>query len=513
MGLADTTVSHEYIRPRSFFAVTLGMFAASFGLSLVLRYYSLFPSVIDSDESLYLIIAQQWLRGALPYQSVWDQHSVGLPAFFAIIQFFFAGSVAAVRLTATLAVAGTATIIYSTVRLLERQHLAAAIAALFYIAWTSRWWGFSANCELYLNVLIASAMYILIGETISPSSGRRQLFRYCVASLLLGLAVQVKHVAVAETALFFCVLYALNRRADPHWKFALIASAAFCFLLPSGVVLLYFAAHGLLAEYLQAVIFYNVAYLGVHPALTTIATRVPHSFIVPIFIIIGSALAIWRRRDWHPWLVLGWAAAAMIDAAIPGQFWGHYFILLLPAAALLIGYWAALVERKWSSSDAQSRQTRILLVATAFLACNPFGIYSDIMKTRGRIAEDVPRSIASMIGPLPDHYIFVFNYQPIIYFLTNARLPSKHASPSEWGENYHRAAGVDPVAEMDNVFRHDPTFVIFIDSDVLRMGTAVMQRLHDHLSSYERYGAVLDKRSMGKPLMVEIYKRRTSGTP
>ena len=77
MGLADTTVSHEYIRPRSFFAVTLGMFAASFGLSLVLRYYSLFPSVIDSDESLYLIIAQQWLRGALPYQSVWDQHSEG----------------------------------------------------------------------------------------------------------------------------------------------------------------------------------------------------------------------------------------------------------------------------------------------------------------------------------------------------------------------------------------------------------------------------------------------------
>ena len=89
MRSADIPASHKYVRPRPFFAGTLGVFAASFGLALALRYYSLFPSAIDADESLYLIIAQHWLRGELPYQTVWDQHSVGLPAFFAIIQFFF----------------------------------------------------------------------------------------------------------------------------------------------------------------------------------------------------------------------------------------------------------------------------------------------------------------------------------------------------------------------------------------------------------------------------------------
>ena len=88
---------------------------------MALRYYFLFPSVIDTDESLYLIIAQHWLRGELPYQSIWDQHSVGLPAFFAIVQSFFVGSVAAIRVTAALAVATIATIVYITARLLERD--------------------------------------------------------------------------------------------------------------------------------------------------------------------------------------------------------------------------------------------------------------------------------------------------------------------------------------------------------------------------------------------------------
>ena len=153
-----------------------------------------------------------------------------------------------------------------------------------------------ANCELYLNVLIAGAMYILIAETLSPSPWRRQFFRYCIASLLLGIAVQVKQVAVAETALFFCVLYALHRRSDLHRKASLLASAAFCFLLPSLVVVLYFAAHGLIADYLQAVVFYNVAYLGVHPTLAEVATRVPRSFIVPFAIVIVSTLPFGAAR-------------------------------------------------------------------------------------------------------------------------------------------------------------------------------------------------------------------------
>lgn len=513
MGSAGIEIPREHILRRSSYAETLVILAASFGLSLALRYYSLFPSVIDTDESLYLIIAQHWLRGELPYQSIWDQHSVGLPAFFAIVQSFFVGSVAAIRVTAALAVATTATIVYITARLLERQRLASAIAALFYIAWTARWWGLPANCELYLNVLIAGAMYILIAETLSPSPWRRQFFRYCIASLLLGIAVQVKQVTVAETALFFCVLYALHRRSDLHRKASLLASAAFCFLLPSLVVVLYFAAHGLIADYLQAVVFYNVAYLGVHPTLAEVATRVPRSFIVPFAIVIVSTFAIWRSGDGRLRLVLGWAIAATIDAVIPGQFWGHYFILLLPAAAILTGYLATLVERGWPLSTMQALRARIVVATAAFLVCNPLGIYSDMMKARDLVASDVPRSIARMTGPLRDDYIFVFNYQPIIYFLTAARVPTKHVLPGEWGENYRNAAGVHPIEELDNIFQHDPTYVIFIDSDVVRMGAPVMQRLHDHLSHYALYGAIVDRRSMPEPLTVEVYKRRETSAP
>src|SRR5260370_578985 len=51
-------------------------------LTCVIRAPSWHPSVVavDGDEAVYLVIAQQWLGGHLPYVTAWDQHPVGLPA-------------------------------------------------------------------------------------------------------------------------------------------------------------------------------------------------------------------------------------------------------------------------------------------------------------------------------------------------------------------------------------------------------------------------------------------------
>src|SRR5260370_3014153 len=51
-------------------------------LTCVIRAPSWHPSVVavDGDEAVYLVIAQQWLGGHLPYVTAGDPHPVGLAA-------------------------------------------------------------------------------------------------------------------------------------------------------------------------------------------------------------------------------------------------------------------------------------------------------------------------------------------------------------------------------------------------------------------------------------------------
>jgi hypothetical protein len=47
-------------------------------VAFVARAFTLFTASIDADEGVYLVMAQQWQHGGLPYIAVWDQHPPGL---------------------------------------------------------------------------------------------------------------------------------------------------------------------------------------------------------------------------------------------------------------------------------------------------------------------------------------------------------------------------------------------------------------------------------------------------
>src|SRR6185437_12709183 len=92
----------------------------------MLRAFSFRVAGLDWDESLYIVMAQRWLQGGLPYVAVWDQHPAGLPALFA-------DGLLAARLAALLAVAGTACLLFAAWDRLAGQRLAGALAAAIYL--------------------------------------------------------------------------------------------------------------------------------------------------------------------------------------------------------------------------------------------------------------------------------------------------------------------------------------------------------------------------------------------
>jgi 4-amino-4-deoxy-L-arabinose transferase-like glycosyltransferase len=152
--------------------------------AFALRVASFRVSVIDWDESLYLVIVQRWLQGALPYVSVWDQHPIGLPALLLVLTWIGCETLLAARVAGTLAVAATAAVLYLFgTRLLSRPSVG-LLAGIMYIIYMNRYQSLPANTELFTNLLVTSAAYILWRVAMTAASaGRLRTGSVCAAGL------------------------------------------------------------------------------------------------------------------------------------------------------------------------------------------------------------------------------------------------------------------------------------------------------------------------------------------
>lgn len=99
-------------------------------LALALRAPSFGATGLDWDESLYVVMAQRWLEGGLPYVAVWDQHPVGLPALLAASTWLIGDGLLAARIASLLAVAGTAALLYGVLARRANAPLAGAFGRI-----------------------------------------------------------------------------------------------------------------------------------------------------------------------------------------------------------------------------------------------------------------------------------------------------------------------------------------------------------------------------------------------
>src|SRR3954447_25403913 len=80
-------------------------------IAVCMRAFSFSTTGLDWDESFYVVIAQRWLAGSVPYAELWDIHPMGVPAMFALGTWLVGDGLLAARLEALLAVAGTAALL------------------------------------------------------------------------------------------------------------------------------------------------------------------------------------------------------------------------------------------------------------------------------------------------------------------------------------------------------------------------------------------------------------------
>ena len=473
-------------------------------VAIVARVHGLFISSIDADEGVYLVIAQNWLLGWLPYVGVWDQHPPGLPAILAIVQNIVPDPVIGARLAAVIATMVTALLMHRfCVRYFHRPGVG-LIAALLYIICISRWTGLAANTEVFNNACTTSAAYLLYGASRAPSAGP---LRAVMAALILGVGLQIKYVIFPE-AVMLCLgylfgTYRLNRDLRSLARIAGLLILAGCF--PTGIAILYFWSHGALRAFLEANIGSNIAYLQIMLPLSSVLRFSASGIapVVPSILLAGYVMMRFIRRRSFPilspaaWILL-WGAAALIDVCLPLKFWPHYYFALYPPACIG-GVLALCIE-------AENRRIRfaaglIALFMVAILLWVRGGVRASFVSEADAppvVAEFLRQSGAQDLG------VFVYNYEPVIYALAGVRPPTPYVEGYEmtW---FSQSSNVNGVAEIQRVMDLSPDFVVLCAKQAGERVPDVLDDLMEHrLATYHLVHHIQDR---SDDCMARIYKR------
>lgn len=429
---------------------------------LLLRALGFLPSVMDWDESLYAIQAREWMRGGWPLVAAWDMHPIGAPAMFAATMQIFGPSIFAIRLLGVVAVSATGWALFVAARAAGAGPATGYAAALLYAGHSVVLGGMPVNTEILFAPFTAAALALAIHAACRPQQPPAW-WRLCAMGLLVGWALLIKPVAVAEGCLAFAVLV-----WAPWWRGSLstpralgfaAAYALLCALPTLGFGVIY-AAMGELDAYLDGTFYAPFRYAqggagGDAPwRIANAMATVLWLFLLAIAGLVLAPGGALRR------LGLAWFLAATLAVAGPAQFFQHYFLIWLPPLSLL----AAMGVMALSLRLAPARPAALFALLLALVALSPWRQDTATRLGRGpaMMGPDVPARIAALIAEElpPGEAIFVPNYQPIIYLLANAGIPTRFPFPVHLTGAFANLAGNSTDGEVGRILAAKPRFIV-----------------------------------------------------
>jgi hypothetical protein len=433
----------------------------------------------ERDEGEYAYMGQLMLDGIPPYGSAYSLKLPGIHMAYAVIMGVFGQSVVAVHLGLLIINLATILVLHRIgAKLFNRATGLAAGAFFAVISVGQEVQGIFANAEHFVILPAMGGLLLLIDS--AKATGRWRVF---ASGLLFGAAVLVKQHGAFFAAFGGLFLFHCECRRDPFDK---NDAAARLTLFTAGVI----APFGLTSLLLLwsgvfgAFWFWTVTYAQVYIGHFTLAEGMDVG-LMQVNAISGSAWAIWllaglgatamfssrALRRYAPFL--GGLAVASVLAVVPGfYFRSHYFVLMLPAVALLAAVGVASAGRFFSRLGPATSQTTIPLLLS-LLACAS-SIYQQrdfLFQMTGVEASAAtygtypfPESIelARYIEERtsPEDRIVVFGSEPQIYFYTHLRAATRFLYLGEIFRSPQYAS--EMLAQMrTEVTNLNPKFLVF----------------------------------------------------
>jgi MFS family permease len=298
---------------------------------------------LERDEGEYAYGGQLILQG-LPDDAPLYNIKPAIYITYALIQAVFGQTHSGIHLGLLVVNAATVFVLFFLAKRLFDPATAVAVAAAFAVLSVGRSvQGFSANREHFV-ILPALAGILLVLRAI-----RRQTWlSLLTGALLLGISFIMKpnglfFIAFAGLYLLFCEI----KRRPFNWKVFMGKGLVFAFavVVPFALICLVLWWRGLFRIFCLWTFEYSRQYASAMPislGLRMLEKRVPYvtgpALLLWIMAGFGLISLLWykRARD-HAIFVVGFVLFSLL-AVCPGLYFRpHYFILLLPAAALLAG--------------------------------------------------------------------------------------------------------------------------------------------------------------------------------
>ena len=204
-----------------------------------------------------------------------------------------------------------------------------------------------ANAENFMLLLNISAGYLIL-RSLDQEIIHRKSRILVLAGLILGLSFLFKIVAIFDFAAFIAFLFFANysKRILDIFKIEnfirevkSLAPFIIGFFIPITVVIIYFLFNHAFKEFLTAVLFSNIGYIGYGNKFI-----IPQGFLIFKLMLLGSfSLIIFLKRKTYglPFAFVSlWLGFSLFNAYFSQRPYTHYVLVLLPAFCLIIGFFA-----------------------------------------------------------------------------------------------------------------------------------------------------------------------------
>ncbi len=422
--------------------------AAILTLSTLLR-LAFLHEPFEMDEGQYAGIAQEILRGGLPYRDAIEIKPPGAFYLYALAITTFGATTEAIRIFTALYAGMTLLAVYAVTRALSGVRGALWGALIFGVYSTfPLLQGSGCNTEVFLLLPLTAGAWFFIT---AADQGKRSYLHG--AGLCAGIALLIKPVALPLVALQLLLILFLPP-ATGRIKSAALNLAAF--ILPLGLCALatfsYFFLKGGLDDLLYWTFEFPRHYResgagGLTPAKAL--NYLASSLLVPA--LLGLPSALWlgvTRRTMAGIFPLALLLAASLAVTLPGKYFPHYFITLLPFLAIPGGVG---LGRILEMTGVPRILALLILLAAVALSVEKnykfYVVYSPETVSLRKYGVPLFVESAAVARYLrehtrPDEYIFQWGMAPELYFLADRRFPNPFLGSlvPGWSRNPDRAA-------------------------------------------------------------------------
>lgn len=424
------------------------------GLAIIIRWFSFYPLEIDHDESTYVVIASGLLDGKIYLVDLIDTKPIGIFWIYAILLWISGGSLFFIKFFAALVVGLTAWNLFSIAQKMSYKKGISMAAGLFYILMTSCFsrWGLGPNTELYFNLFNLAALHIALFHTNWKG--------FILAGILFGIAFQIKYVALAEALALggFLIFRSIQFKGAIYELVSTIASLLLGFILPFSIVLIYFNQH----QALDAYLFLNWKVSSNYSSSMELVSRIRFYgdyflrffiFSLPAILFISS---IEFKKSKYKFFLLLWFFLDLLIIGIPGKYFEHYFVQLMPWTALC----AALFFASRSGEALLTvRWKKIYLPLLLFLAVTLMMAHYFSFVVKQDKVKVLTKELSEILAPADG--LYTANSYQLLYFSLGKECPTPYTHSSLlWNKGHRRALGLDVKREVERILQKKPEYML-----------------------------------------------------